>query len=254
MMGSYRTYARWEQRIVPGLRSSQFAYHDTIAGALHPGMRWLDAGCGHQLFPEWMVEQEKHLFSLGARVTGIDLDRPSLRRHSRLANKVLGDLTRLPFAHDSFDLISANMVVEHLEDPRRWLGEIQRVLAERGTLIIHTPNRLHWAIMGARLLPDALKRWLAAKLEQRASEDVFKTYYRLNSPEAIREFAAGAGLEVVSLTLVSGSAALGSLGFLAIPELLWIRLLRRKPFEGLRSNLVAVLRKPSSKPSQGVDL
>ena len=244
--GSYRTYARWEQRIVPGLRSSQYAYCEALAEELGPGRRWLDAGCGHQILPGWMMEQERRLLALGARPGGIALDRPALLRHEGLAGKVLGDLERLPFADGAFDLVSANMVVEHLAEPVQWLSEVKRVLAAEGTIVLHTPNRRHWALVGARLLPDSLKKWLALKLEARSGEDVFRTYYRLNTRRAITELATAAGLQVQSVRLVSGNAALGALGVLAIPELLWIRLLGFETLAALRSNLLVVLRKPAA--------
>jgi 2-polyprenyl-3-methyl-5-hydroxy-6-metoxy-1,4-benzoquinol methylase len=51
-------YAKVEQKIAPGLKSSPYHFLDTIAPVILPGSRWLDLGCGHQVFAEWMTAEE----------------------------------------------------------------------------------------------------------------------------------------------------------------------------------------------------
>lgn len=63
-------------------------------------------------------------------VTG-DLDSP-------LADHVL-DVMDIPLAADSFDFLICNHVLEHVEDDRRALAEIQRVLAPGGWAILMCP-------------------------------------------------------------------------------------------------------------------
>jgi SAM-dependent methyltransferase len=240
----YRAYWAIEQRLLPGLRSSQYAYAEQLISLLD-GKRWLDLGCGHHVFPDWMkVEQTQALGSAG-RITGIDLDWEGLRKHPGIRDKVFGDLQRLPFAAGSFDVVSANMVVEHLEDPERILAEIKRVLTPGGVFLFHTPNLYHWGIVLARCVPDKLKKAIIGFLENRREEDVFPTHYRMNSAAVIRRLAKRSGFDVAVLKLVSGSATLAALGWGAIPELTYIRLIRAEKLAGLRSNLVVVLRKPS---------
>lgn len=246
MRAFHRSYWALEQRIVPGLQSSQYEYYQLLEQHLRPGARWLDTGCGHQLFPEWMVAETRAVISKGAQLTGIDLDKQGLSRHPHLQARVFGDLTRLPFAAEMFDIVTANMVVEHLSNPLEPLREIKRVLAPGGVVVVHTVNRSHWAVLGARVLPDRLKRLLVSRLENRPAEDVFKTYYRMNSAAAMRRLAAGAELEMIEVRRVSGTAVLAALGLLSIPELLWIRLLRREWLAGIRSNLLGVFRKPAT--------
>jgi SAM-dependent methyltransferase len=51
----------------------------------------------------------------------------------------------LPFANDSFDLVCAMDVVEHVEDDVGALSELTRVLAPHGTLLISVPlHQSHW--------------------------------------------------------------------------------------------------------------
>lgn len=49
------------------------------------------------------------------------------------------DMLQMPFAADSFDLLIANHVLEHVADPERALREIGRVLAPGGLAILQTP-------------------------------------------------------------------------------------------------------------------
>jgi SAM-dependent methyltransferase len=51
----------------------------------------------------------------------------------------------LPFANDTFDLVCAMDVVEHVEDDVGALSELTRVLAPHGTLLISVPlHQSHW--------------------------------------------------------------------------------------------------------------
>lgn len=49
----------------------------------------------------------------------------------------------LPYADDSFDLVTCTEVVEHLENYRRALRDMHRVLKGGGTLVVTTPNILN---------------------------------------------------------------------------------------------------------------
>ena len=52
---------------------------------------------------------------------------------------VAGDAHALPFADDSFDLILANNVIEHLRDATAGLAEMRRVLRVNGTILYTIP-------------------------------------------------------------------------------------------------------------------
>lgn len=53
--------------------------------------------------------------------------------------------TDVPFASESFDLITAFEVIEHLSDWRRLIAEARRVLTKNGVFIVSTPNKLYYA-------------------------------------------------------------------------------------------------------------
>lgn len=232
-----------EKRIVPGNRSSQHDYHDLLAPYIQPGVAWLDLGCGHQVFADWMMAEEAAMTSRAGYVCGIDRDEASMRNHQHLRDLVKGDLNRLPFSGAAFDVVSANMVVEHLEQPGEVLREVWRVLRPGGVFVFHTTNRRNFKVALADQLPQGLKNRLIRLLEQRKPEDVFPTRYAINTVEQVRQLAVKSGFEMTRLETVNGSPSTSMLGPVVIGELLTFRWLRRPEYGEFRTNILAVLRK-----------
>jgi 2-polyprenyl-3-methyl-5-hydroxy-6-metoxy-1,4-benzoquinol methylase len=239
----YDLYFRAEKIITPHLRSSQYAYYDALRAQLSPSKRWLDMGCGHQVFAEWMTREQEEVIARSQMVAGIDLDWQGLTNHAGIDRRVFGDLGRLPFASESWDVISANMVMEHLENPDAVLREVHRVLTPGGAFVFHTPNFYHWGTLVARALPDGLKRKLVRLFEGRVEADVFETHYRLNTAAEVRRRARAAGFDVLEVRHVNSSATLKMLGPVVLLELLYIRVIEHPWFAQLRSGLVVTLRK-----------
>ncbi|MCK4414010.1 MAG: class I SAM-dependent methyltransferase [Candidatus Eisenbacteria sp.] len=241
---SLERYWRLQNRLVPGLRYSQRVYEDLLRTSQPRCLDWLDLGCGHQLLPPWRQAEESELVSAARLVIGLDYDLQSLRRHRTIRARVRGDIGRLPFADESFDLVTSNMVGEHLAEPARALRETSRVMRRRGRLILHTPNLIGYSTLMARLLPQAIKNVLVRRLEGREEEDVFPALYRMNTPRRIRQLAESTGLRVVDLRLICSQAKFATFAPLALLELLWIRLLIMRGMKPLRTNILAILEKP----------
>ena len=88
---------------------------------------------------------QRSLVKLPNLVIDLDYDYLSLVKHKTIKNLVCGDINHLPFPNNLFDLVTANMVFEHLNNPQQSLNEISRVLKIGGKLIFHTPNK--WVIL-----------------------------------------------------------------------------------------------------------
>lgn len=239
----FRIYWALEKLIAPGLKYSHALYEDVLASQVHRDTAWLDLGCGHQILPLWRAEQEQQLVARCKRVVGIDADRPSLSKHRTIKLRVAGDIGRLPWRDESFSLVTANMVVEHLDAPGMQFAEIARVLKPGGVFIMHTPNRRGYATIAARLIPERIKKKLVYVLEGREAEDVFETFYRANTKEEIEKLARAAGFGVQRIRLIVSSAELVIVPPLVVFELLWIRLLMTKHLKSFRTTIIAVLQK-----------
>jgi SAM-dependent methyltransferase len=194
--------------------------------------------------PDWIGGQENMLARAGT-VVGFDYDQPSLKKHSQLHRLVAGDMNYLPFRDQSFDLVTANMVVEHLAEPGIALSEIARVLRPGGYFLFHTPNSRFYMMAIAAMTPQWIKSKLAHYMESRAEADVFPTRYRLNTVEQMQHHASGAGLRISSCeSLNSSNAGAIMLGPFALLDLVIKRITSAESLKAYRSNFVVLLQKP----------
>lgn len=237
----YRIYWWLERRIAPGVRYAQGDYEERLDESVAVGCRWLDLGCGHQLLPGWRAKQERELTARPSCLVGLDPEFAAVARHQTIPSRACGDAGALPFRDESFDLVTANMVVEHLKDPSLQFAEIARVLRPGGRFLFHTPNAGGYPTLMARAVPDALRGMAARIIERRPSEDRFPTFYRANSPTTITRAAEAAGLRVEEIRFVRSNAMFWFLPPIAVVELMFLRTLGRKRFAGLRPNLIVTL-------------
>lgn len=239
----FKVYWAVRRVIAPTLRYSQYAYEDMLKQYVHPDTLWIDIGCGHGVLPSWRAAEERQLVKSCKRVVGIDYDLISLKAHPTISRRVRGNITKLPFQTESFDLVTANMVVEHLDEPVAQFREIGRVLRREGVLLLHTPNALAYGAIAGRVVPDWVKGKAAYLLEGREEEDVFRTYYRANTETAIGKLARSNGFEVRRMDLLVTDAIFAIIPPLAVAELMWIRMLMTESLRALRPNIIAVLQK-----------
>ena len=237
------TYWSLKDIIAPDIVSTQIKYREILVKYLQTRPRWLDLGCGHQFLPDWAWVPDLELLRSLPRIVGVDYDFESLRQNTLLAHRVVrSDISALPFQAGAFDLVTANMVMEHVHEPERILNEVRRVLAPGGLFILHTPNRSSPLISVAACIPQGPKNRMIKFLEGRREEDVFPTVYKMNTVQAIRRIGAETGFHVESSELLATEAATFVLGPLSIFELLYIRMTQLKPFANLRPDIIAVLR------------
>jgi ubiquinone/menaquinone biosynthesis C-methylase UbiE len=191
---------------------------------------WLDVGCGRQLVPLWMkgqAEAEAELKSRARLVAGVDPDFSALGGNRSHAARVNADAVRLPFADGSFDLVTSNMVFEHVERPLATLREVRRVLRKGGRLIILTPNWLDIVTIAARITPNRLHPALVTRMEERGAAEVYPTYYRFNRPAAVERVLRDAGFEKWTVELLEHPDVYAHVPVVARAEAAWHALARR---------------------------
>lgn len=236
-------YLRMQKRMIPSFVYPQALYEEVLARRVGSGVRWLDLGCGHQVLPAWRLDAERALVAACRGAVGVDFDLDSLRRHRTIRDRIRADISRLPFPDECFDLVTANMVVEHLAEPRVQMCEISRVLVPGGRFILHTPNAWGYVTVIARMIPERVKGMVVTVVEGRAAADVYPAYYRLNTRSAIEEHGRAAGLELESCRYIVSQAKSNIVLPAALVELLVIRLQMLRVFRGCRANIISVLRR-----------
>jgi len=230
----------------------QFAekhYRDKLFHLLTPATEWLDLGCGYQLLPGWLKnsrEDQAYLAQRCKRLVGADRVSQDILKHPFLHGGVTCNLHHLPFRDNSFSLLTARSVIEHIEHPESFLREAARVLVPGGLLLFATPNLLYYQCLAASVTPASLKKRMVRHLEGRAENDVFKTYYRLNMPSIVRKLADRVGLEIDSVETIECLPEFSRLGRPVVElEKTVTRVLRNSWFEPFRAVIVALLRKPA---------
>lgn len=181
---------REEYRLAhPGWRPATEVYAEMVRRHLQPNSRALDLGCGRG----GLVEQLGHPLHL---VTAVDPDFDSLREHRLNMPRTAGMSQHLPFADDTFDLIFASWLLEHLERPLQTFQAIGRVLRRGGVFVFITPNRRH----PLSLLNHAFGRFsqlqgrMVGWLYGRGGSDAFPTYYQANTVRTLQQLCVACDL------------------------------------------------------------
>ncbi|MBW1679181.1 MAG: class I SAM-dependent methyltransferase [Deltaproteobacteria bacterium] len=111
-------------------------YIDFIQSFKGSHIRWLDVGCA---FGYLLKEAEEK----GMSTFGVDISAYALKQVSGLDPKYSQSLAeRLPFGSETFDVVTAFDLIEHLYQPTAGLEEMVRVLKVEGIILFSTPDPL----------------------------------------------------------------------------------------------------------------
>jgi SAM-dependent methyltransferase len=232
--------------VCPGIVHAQVRYKDMLGRLLQPGVRWLDLGCGHEVIRPWTLlpdENEISFTHAPALSVGVDCDVPALRVNRCIPHRVAGDICDLPFADCSFDVVTANMVLEHTGNPTALLSEVWRILRPKGVFLFHTPNRYYPQSVLASLLPEQIKSRLAKFVANRSERDVYPTFYRINTESAISDQSEAAGFRIKDLKVLETLTYTRHRALFAM-NLAVAWLLRRKMLGRFQADFLVMLCKP----------
>lgn len=167
-------------------------FYTRVRSLLKPNFVVLDFGAGRGVAHiEDPVDYRRSLLSLRShcRVVGVDVDPKVLANPGLHEARVIQSGDPLPFPDQSFDLVLADHVLEHIDDPPLVAGEIDRVLRSGGWLCARTPNVYGYIAIASRLVPNVLHRHVLGWLQPaRRAIDVFPTRYMLNSRRSIQRW------------------------------------------------------------------
>ena len=236
--------------IDPDREYTQLTYARIVGDALTPQTRWLDAGGGHQIFEVATPEMELAMVNRVPLAVCCDLELEHIAKHRSIRLGVGATLDHLPFRMQSLDLITLNNVAEHLERPREVLTEFARVLAPGGRVIIHTPNVASYAVRiaeaGRRVLPKAFIMKLIRYMDFREEEDVFPTFYRVNTRADLEAAARQAGLFVEKFQLALARPIFYFIAPLCAVQLAADRMMMGMGADSLAASvIIGVFRKPA---------
>jgi SAM-dependent methyltransferase len=134
-----RASARYRRHHVDS-RSPEFIYAGEERAELFrqyvggPGRRVLDIGCRYGTLTS--------RYAAGNDVVGIDVDKAALDNAAELGIETIWTDAEepIPFDDESFDVVVAGELLEHVRDPGALVAEADRVLRPRGTFVGSVPN------------------------------------------------------------------------------------------------------------------
>ena len=126
-----------------------------LRGEVRAGDRALDVGCGTGEFTAALAQAGA--VAVGVEVADAAIER-ARARHPGLDFRLVPIDGPLPFEDNSFDLVWASEVIEHVADTAGWLSEVRRALAPAGRLLVTTPShgRLRVAVFGMERFSEPL--------------------------------------------------------------------------------------------------
>lgn len=215
-------------------------FRETLLAFIHPEATVLDLGAGAG------IVEAMNFRGLAARVCGVDLD-PRVTENPYLDEGLVADAGKIPYPDETFDLVFADNVMEHIDEPAQVFAEIARVLRPGGKLLFKTPNKTHYMPLIARLTPHGFHQWINRK-RGRDETDTFPTRYRCNSPSDVRAIARRVGMTVDRIDLIEGRPEyLRVSAPTYLVGLLYERLVNATDlFQRFRILMIATLSKPSA--------
>lgn len=110
------------------------------AGQYVKGKRVLDAACGSGYGCKMLKDAG------ASAVVGVDISTEAIEKAKPAYGDdgitfVHGDILKLPFPDESFDLVVSFETIEHVKEGSLWIEESARVLKANGLLLLSTPNR-----------------------------------------------------------------------------------------------------------------
>jgi ubiquinone/menaquinone biosynthesis C-methylase UbiE len=200
---------KWGQMMLPVIRTSARLILDHFGKERG---RLLDVGCGYGFFLSQMR-------SLGFEVQGIDISETALTYAREQMDLIVSNHKIQEFKDQSFDILTAFYVIEHVPDPRNMLKEFYRVLKPGGFLLLRWPHTAPLTLLTRwwhdfRLhdvpshLTDFSPTTLKRMLETLGFYDVFTTIGGYTSPPNAKRLTAFFGKSAQFLEFLTAGALL----------------------------------------------
>lgn len=128
------------------------------------GKKILDLGCGPGLYA-------RILSNKGARVKGIDISKEEIKiakREDPKSEFIVGDIEKLPFKNNEFDIVLSALVLGHLKSWNKTLRGVNKVLKKGGIFVFSINNpisecakKVKWKGRKFRVIKDYFKeKWV----------------------------------------------------------------------------------------------
>ncbi|MFA6518820.1 MAG: class I SAM-dependent methyltransferase [Candidatus Shapirobacteria bacterium] len=156
-------------------------------------LRVFDAGCGNG---NYIIDEYKKIIKFAG---GMDADKASTAKNICLDEIKFGNLEKIDYPSESFDVATSLWVAEHLENPEKVFKEIFRILKLGGIFLMATPNANCWLLLIKKLMRQGQSNFFVQLLYGRRDEDIFPTYYRANTVKEMTRLLKKAGFKDIEV-------------------------------------------------------
>lgn len=219
-------------------------YEALVAKLIQSATRWLDVGCGRDLFPS-NRELARRLADRCAFLMGVDPD------DTLDLNPFIDAKAKIPvedFVTDQgFDVITMRMVAEHISHPEKVIDALTRALNPNGYLVIYTVNRFSPVPLLTGLVPFWLHHPVKRFLWRTERRDTFPTRFRMNTRRALRQLFASFDCNEAAFAYLDDCRTFGRFRALLFCELSVWRLLNKLGLRYPENCLLGVYQKPQSR-------
>lgn len=166
-------------------------FYSRINTLINENSNVLDYGAGRGAWINSSCEYRKEIRTLKGKVKRVyacDLDDAIYL--NKTVDEVLDFKNGKVSAPDGFfDIIIADYVLEHIQDPKMFYKEINRLLKNGGWLCARTPHKYNYVSIFASLINNKYHSKALKYIQpNRKEEDVFNTFYRLNTLRKINSY------------------------------------------------------------------
>lgn len=171
---------------------------DTLNKYCNPDFVVLDLGAGS-------AEGKPEFYSIKGLVKvniGVDTNK-EIYKNEIVDKKVIGNAYRLPFHADTFDLIYADYVLEHIGFAEEFVKEARRVLKKGGFFIFRTPNLYHYVPLMAKAISKISKSTLNNLMRKYGPKnEASSLFYKMNTAGKLKKLFLKNGFSTESLQLI----------------------------------------------------
>jgi SAM-dependent methyltransferase len=162
------------------LRVSTFLNEKSVAVDLGAGR-----GAWYYTETNTLARKIRDVKSQVKTLIGVDVDAAVMSNPTTTENRVIKN-GQIPLDDQSVDIIFSDYVIEHISDVDAFKSEVDRVLKPGGTFCARTPHSYCYVSLAARIIPNSRHAILLKEVQpERNAEDVFPTFYRMNTLDAI---------------------------------------------------------------------
>ena len=168
------------------------AFYSRVNALIEPDMTILDLGAGRGAwFEDDQVSFRREVRLLkgkAKKVYATDIDQAVLENRSA-DECIIQNMQNIPMPNNSVDLVIADFVLEHVNEPESFSAEIERVLKFGGWFCARTPHKFNYVSLAARFVSNSSHVAMLRKAQpERKAADVFPTAYKLNTLTDIRRW------------------------------------------------------------------